>query len=291
MVNQANTNPSNQKSGPNKIVLILCLIAALLIVFYVMRGDKTAPSTTRTNEVASATSSNEKNFVKPEAAETNAAPETPEEPAENAQRSYLVHDFRNQKEFPAGWHTTNLVLTENGFTLAPGATNGTLETATLPLNLPSNMVAPLVKKEGPECSGFKLEMAITSDNQTWSPWYPCEPTGDDINPIYPDGTPNPNYGHEGYTYVSTGLDLSAFTKYRIVLEKGANCPQAPTVQGMRLYHLDSTLGDGKMATSYPPGPMSPEEFKKWAEEEEKKNKQQALNNGAAPQDTQPQPPN
>jgi hypothetical protein len=250
----------NSKSSPNKLVIVVCLIAFLLVLVYAFRDNK-GTSGAQPNAGAGAKSehADARTLTKPQPSTVTATNETPEEPESNAQRDYLIEDFRDGKRDWSAYKLSNLQMSEQGIGLVGGATNGVLESPSLALKLPSNMVAPLWKKQGPECAGLKVEMAISSDNQVWSPWYPLEDTGDDINPLYPDGSPNPNYGYVPGTSVSLGLSLSSFTKYRFTFSKSEGCAQGPTLQAVRLYHLDSTLGEGTIATSFPPGPPTPEE--------------------------------
>lgn len=187
------------------------------------------------------------------------------EPEKNAESTWMIEDFTDPKKSWANYKLKNVQVTPNGIELVPGAKEGSFESPVMTMPLPANMVAPLWKQEVPKGAAVRVEMAISGDNQSWSPWYPLGDTGDDISPLYPDGTPNPNYGHVPGAYISTGLDLAAFTRYRFTLatEGGEEDYRMPDgsfantlrVPVLRIYVSDSTLGDGTMITkdTLPPG--------------------------------------
>ena len=188
------------------------------------------------------------------------------EPDKNAETTWMIEDFTDTNRNWDGYIMRNVQVTPNGLELVPGAKKGYFESPVLTTPIPANMVAPLWKQEVPQGACVNVEMAISGDGQNWSTWFPLPDTGDDISPLYPDGTPNPNYGHVPGAYISTGLDLAAFTRYRFTLAtEGCDGQEyrlpdgtfANTlrVTGLRVYIADSTLGQGTMLTgdSMPPG--------------------------------------
>ncbi len=264
--------PSKQNEpGSNKFILgVAAFLALLLIVWLAQR--RTAPKALETaqNSAAQVDSTSAKTFNRPTPSnqETNAEPE---EPKENGPRAYLVVDFTDPNKSYENYKLSNVVVTAQGLTLAPGAESGSFESPSLALKMPSSMSAVLWKQEVPKGASVKVESCISGDNQNWSSWYPVEDTGDDINPIYPDGSPNPNYGFIPGGYVSTGLDLIPFVRYRFTLsnsggDKEFRLPdgtfaQKLLIQKARIYHGDFAGTEGKLATPdrYPPGLPTPEE--------------------------------
>jgi hypothetical protein len=258
--------PSKNQNSSQKVFVIVMAIIALLVLIWVFQ-KKPAQVVAEDKPVETAdTVKNDAEVVEAPEVTPDAQPteEQAPEPAKNAETAYLIEDFTDPNKKWDNYKMSNVVMTAEGITLAPGATEGVFESPPLPMAFPGNMVAPLWKQEVPQGAAVDVQMAISPDNQMWSDWYPLPDTGDDISPIYPDGTPNPNYGHVPGSYISTGLDLSAFTRYRFTLRTTGGETEYRKPDGtfadrlllsrLRVYYLDSTLGEGKPATEYFAGP-------------------------------------
>lgn len=253
----ATVAPENQKKSPAKLILILGLIA-LVIIGVLMTQNKNKPAETivKTEPVAATETPVPDVPNRPVPQEAPPAEETAQEPESNAERAYLVEDFRDTEKNWSQYKMKGTAITPEGIKLQDGQTEGDFESPCTALKLPSNMVAFLWKETLPDGTVVKPEIRLSHDCQSWSPWYPIESTGNDINPLYPDGSPNPNYGYVPGSYVSLGLDLVPFIQYRLKLMRTDLSKGSPVVPGARFYHLDSTLGDGKTITDvskYPPG--------------------------------------
>lgn len=258
-------NP-NQKSSSKLVIVIIALVAVVGIAWMLMKkSSPPVPVVEETSDTQIQAAAPTQSQPKRPTADEAPATEEPKEPEKNAESTWMIEDFTDPKKSWANYKMKNTRITEKGIELVPGAKEGTFESPVMTMPLPANMVAPLWKQEVPKGAAVRVEMAISGDNQSWSPWYPLADTGDDISPLYPDGTPNPNYGHVPGAYISTGLDLAAFTRYRFTLSteggeqdyRMADGSFADTlrVPGLRVYVSDSTLGDGKMITkdTLPPG--------------------------------------
>lgn len=253
---------SPEKSSNKLIYAVVALLALLLIVWLAQKNTapKVAEAAPKTSPAPDATAA--RNLARP--APSPETGEQGEEPKDNGPRAYLVEDFTDANKSYDKYKLENVQVTPNGLTLAPGAEKGTIESPTMVLQMPSSTTAFLWKQDVPKGSGVKVEMAVSADNQSWSPWYPVDDMGDDINPLYPDGSPNPNYGYVPGTYVSLGLDLVPFIRYRMtLLQNCSDCKeyrrpdgtfaQQLLIPGARIWHYNGTGQDGTLAKTYPPG--------------------------------------
>jgi hypothetical protein len=259
------SNDPKTKKGPSgKLLLVLALIAVVIGLILTMQNREKAPEpVAQKNEAPKPqAAAPETQGNRPGPTMTPPPEESAPEPAENAQRAYLIEDFRDTKRDWSKFKMNHVKLSSEGISLEDGQTEGSFESPCTALKLPSNMVALLWKQTLPDGTVVKPEMSLSSDCQTWSAWYPIESTGDDINPLYPDGSPNPNYGYVPGSYVSLGLSMVPFVRYRFNLVRADLSKPSPIVPIARFYHLDSTLGQGAMAkdSDFPPGPPSPEEI-------------------------------
>ncbi len=255
------------KNGSNKGILAVVAIIAVIGAFFLFKSKGPKPiATPDDTNAATARVASSKVPTRPVSAEEPATNAEPKEPDKNAETTWMIEDFTDPKRNWDKYKMKNVQVTARGIELAPGAKEGSFESPVITTTIAANMVAPLWKQEVPKGSCVKVEMAISGDNQHWSPWYPLDDTGDDISPLYPDGTPNPNYGHVPGAYISTGLDLAAFTRYRFTLaaegcdDKEYRLPDGSfasslVVSRLRMYLADSTLGDGKILgkDNIPPG--------------------------------------
>jgi hypothetical protein len=281
-------NDPKLKKGPSgKLLVILALIAVVIGLVLMMQNRAKTPGPVAQKPEPQ----------KPQAAVAPTRPTRPEptpappteesapEPASNAQTAYLVEDFRDTKRDWSKFKMKNVTVSAEGIKLADGQTEGSFESPCTALKLPSNMVALLWKQTLPDGTVVKPEMSLSIDCQSWSPWYPVENMGDDINPLYPNGDPNPNYGYVPGTYVSLGLSMVPFMRYRFTLVRADLSKPSPIVPIARFYHLDSTLGQGEMAKDYPPGPPTPEEIQANAAASQKLQENPTEPNLAAPKAT------
>ena len=242
------SKPKAQEGSSKGLIIAVCMAALLVIILLARRESKpeTASEGDKSANAAAAVAERDSRRPPAPATETEPTEEAPE-PEKNGESAWLVDDFRLPNRSWEGYKLTGLKVTDQGLTLADGADKGVLETPPTVLKLPSSTVAPLWKKEGPDGS-FNVEVRISSDGQSWSPWYPIADTGDDINPIYPDGTPNPNYGYVPGAPLNLGLVLVSFVQKRITLTKTGQTIEMPVLMGTRTYHGDFTLGEGVQAT-------------------------------------------
>ena len=266
-----NDKKTEQKSSSKLGVAVAAIVLLVAVIFFLNQKkpqDVVKQDPAPAAKPAETTQSPKTAVAKPE--RKIEIPESTEEPETNAVTAYLVEDFRDAKKDwkAAGYKLNNVKITDRGVTLEDGATNGVLESPPMVLKLPSSMVAPLYKQEVPKGASVKIEASISGDNQTWSAWYPIEDSGNDISPVYPNGTPNPNYGYVPASYINLGLSLAGFVKYRATLSTAGGVkeyrsadgtfPSELRLTGMRIYHLDTSQGAGKVDGRFPPGPGEPQ---------------------------------
>lgn len=182
---------------------------------------------------------------------------------ENQPRAWLVADFRGLKEVPPGFQLDGVVLTPEGFQLAPpepGKENeprtGFVEAPAQMLNFHSNAVALLWKEQVPDtkCDVFG-EVAVSPDGKQWGPWQLVEiddGSYGNISEFFPDGTPNPSYGYTPGTVLVWGLNQYSHMRYRFRLYSEG--PNSPTLSAVRVFYQDSTLGQGRLADLNAPTP-------------------------------------
>ena len=182
---------------------------------------------------------------------------------ENQPRAWLVADFRGLKELPPGFQLDGVVLTPEGFQLAPPEPGkeyeprtGFVEAPAQMLNFHSNAVALLWTEQVPDekCDVFG-EVAVSPDGKHWGPWQLVEiddGSYGNISEFFPDGTPNPSYGYTPGTVLVWGLNQYSHMRYRFRLYSEG--PNSPTVSRVRVYYQDSTLGQGRLADPNAPTP-------------------------------------
>lgn len=274
---------------PTKTVLFIAILAAVLLgIFWLTlpesSRDKSTSSTSSTPEIEerrrsvaaldNTFGSQQNRTVEGTGIETSPTLEgdsntsaplqpDPNEREFNAKIGYVIDDFRGFHKSLDGYTLEGLKRTEEGLTLdddsetsitAAGAILGVLQSPTLPLSFPSNAVQPIWRAKSPEDGSIHVELSLSPDQENWSHWYPSEPTGDDISPTYPDGRPNPNYGAISGGAIANGLKLLPYVRYRVTLT--AHGDKRPVLQEFKITHLDTTEGQGQLATE-PPGVSAP----------------------------------
>lgn len=171
-------------------------------------------------------------------------------------RSFLRLDFRNGQTPLDGFKLKNLEVTSAGITLPPAPPGsdepriGVLESPPTPFKHPSNVIVPIWRGENPAGTTLQVEVTFSPNNDEWTQWFPIEKSNDPIEPFYPDGSPNPNYGAFVGTPVGFGLELYPFVRYRVTLVSD-NASASPNLSAMEFYHSDSTMGQGFLADDPP----------------------------------------
>lgn len=191
----------------------------------------------------------------------------PSEPEENAKISYHIDKFRAYSTPLDGYKLDNVQLVNDGIILGGAKSEettatettfrrGVLESPVITLAHASNAFQPIWRAALPTSdAGIQLELAMSPDGENWSKWFSIQPSGDDISPTYPDGTPNPNYGAVSGTVVCDGVRLYPFMRYRVTLSSTGE-EISPVLEELKVTYLDSTAGEGYLAG---PGPQpSPE---------------------------------
>jgi hypothetical protein len=174
---------------------------------------------------------------------------------EDQPRSFMIRDFRGLTRVPVGYEVENLVLTPEGFQLppaAPGEENqqrqGTIASPIETLDFPSNAITPYWLEDIPEGTDIRLGLQVSPDGVHWGTWQFVlvdEDSRGQILPIYPDGSPNPNYGYTpGPTFV-WGLMQFPFMRWKGTL--WSETSESPTLSAIRFFQQDSTLGEGHLA--------------------------------------------
>lgn len=170
-------------------------------------------------------------------------------------RTFYVADFVENPSVLEGGEFHNAQLTERGIELASdgldesGIREGWVISPPVEADFAYNAMVPLWKVEQPEGTGIMVEMSVSPDGETWSDWEIAQMDQEfsEINPTYPDGSPNPNYG-----YFSGGLmfgRLLLFDQFRFRLTLISENDNTPIIPGMRVYYTDSTLGEGDYASA------------------------------------------
>lgn len=182
-----------------------------------------------------------------DAAPTFPAPSPTMDP-EDQPRNFHVADFT--KGMPEGFTLEGVQWTEKGFQLAPGKAGeprtGVVTSAVVTMESPRNSIGPLWKEDLPEGTSVLFEIAISPDGKTWGEWLPLigdeELTGD-IHEFYPDGRPNPHYGYTSPGPMNWAADTWQAFRYRATLSSATE--QTPTLEAVRVFYQDSTMGEGR----------------------------------------------
>ena len=116
------------------------------------------------------------------------------------------------------------------------------------MDFASNMLSPLWKAELPDGTELSFELAVSQDGESWGPWNQMDADVDAmgaINPSFPDGRPNPNYGFTPGGILGFGLEKWQWFRYRITLSSDGGA--SPFVSAVRVFYQDTTLGKGRLA--------------------------------------------
>jgi hypothetical protein len=171
---------------------------------------------------------------------------------EDQPRQFFVQHFR-PGELPPGYTLHNVRLTERGFELEGGGRAGEprigmIESPPLPLDFPSNAVAPSWIDDLPEGTSVLIEISVSPDGENWGMWHAADVDHDSfgqVSPTYPDGSPNPNYG-----YTPGGLFIWGnllWTHWRYTIALYSDSQESPSVSSLRMFYQDSTMGEGRPA--------------------------------------------
>jgi hypothetical protein len=165
-------------------------------------------------------------------------------------RTTFVQSFKEMKSLPAGYTAENLVLGAEGIQLAPPSDpdnprrEGTLTSANQATDFPSNSFAPLWLDKLPDGTEVNLEIAFSPNGTDWGPWSPVIRSDEsEIEPVMPDGSPNPFFGYSMGPLFSWGSDQWDHFRFRVTLS--SETAESPTVEAIRIYYQDSTMGDGQ----------------------------------------------
>lgn len=171
---------------------------------------------------------------------------------EDQPRTTFVLDFAEAAaagRLPDGYTAEGVVLTERGIALPPATDpdnprrEGVLTSPNLPAEFPGNSFAPLWRQEVPEGTAVEVELALSPDGREWGPWTPVIASGEnEIEPVMPDGSPNPFFGYTAGPLYSWGSDQWNHFRFRVRLSSGTVA--SPAVAGMRIFYQDSTMGTG-----------------------------------------------
>jgi hypothetical protein len=185
---------------------------------------------------------------------------------ESQPRSFMTESFEGLASVPPGFELTNVVLTPEGFALDPkapatdGVREGVFVSPAKPTDFPSNAFVPMWKETVPGGTGLAVEFQLSADGAAWTEWTAVEvdqEAMDHRSATMPDGSPNVNA-----EYVLGGLhawpvDQWTQVRYRVTMQSQTEA--SPVVGGFRIYHMDSTMGEGRLAEISTAGPASPEE--------------------------------
>lgn len=166
--------------------------------------------------------------------------------------SYHVDDFRQFQTLLDEYTVEGLQQTAEGLTLLPAEDPtttepriGTLVSPVLPLTMPTNAISPMWRIKTAPDSGVNIEVAISSDGDNFTEFIPVGVSDGEIEQFYPDGSPNPNYGVVAGGLIAQGNKLYTHAIYRLTMTAGA--PESPVLEEVRLFHTDSTMGNGVLA--------------------------------------------
>lgn len=175
---------------------------------------------------------------------------------EDQPRAFFDMSFQGLDAFPPGFEITgnDIRLSDAGFTLAPPAPgeedlprSGMVESPPYSLDFLSNAMNPMWKESSPDGTEVLVEISLSPDGEYWTDWFPTTGahTAGDIEPYFPDGRPNPNYGYERGSMVFYGLEQFEFFRFAVTMysESGAS----PVVSDFRMFYQDSTMGEGALA--------------------------------------------
>ncbi len=170
---------------------------------------------------------------------------------ERAPRAFLVVDFQTRSGPIEAERIEGLVLSSRGLELAPAPASasrsrriGRFVSAPIPLDFAANAISPLYRAEIPEGADLSLEISLSQDGIDFSRWFDAAIDADSvgqIQPFYPDGRPNPNYGYMPCGILSADLERWKFVRYRISLSSTSTSAESPALSVLRFFYQDTTL--------------------------------------------------
>jgi hypothetical protein len=167
-------------------------------------------------------------------------------------RAFYVRNFLGSWKLPEGFLAEGIIATPEGLQLAPGEDGlrqGTILSPAEPFDFPSNALAPLWKENVPEGTDVMVEMQVSPNGEDWGAWQYIGIDNDShgqIAQFYPDGTPNPNYGHTPGGLLVWGNLQFTHMRYRITMV--SENVDTPTIEAFRGFYQDSTMGEGTIAS-------------------------------------------
>ncbi|MDX1972423.1 MAG: hypothetical protein SFY68_07825 [Candidatus Sumerlaeia bacterium] len=168
-------------------------------------------------------------------------------------RAFYVRNFLGSWKLPEGFLAEGIIATPEGLQLAPGEGDGlrqgTILSPAEPFDFPSNALAPLWKENVPEGTDVMVEMQVSPNGEDWGAWQYIGIDNDShgqIAQFYPDGTPNPNYGHTPGGLLVWGNLQFTHMRYRITMV--SENENTPTIEAFRGFYQDSTMGEGTIAS-------------------------------------------
>ena len=176
--------------------------------------------------------------------------EAPMDP-EDQPRQFYGDAFEEYNSLPEGFKTEDVQLTENGIELEPLAPGedprpryGTIESPPQQTDFPSNALSPMWKQDVSEGTSLFVEVTVSPNGEDWGIWHPAYQDDDASMPaeFYPDGRPNPNYGHVPGGVFFWGNRQYNYFRYRVTLY--SEVEDSPVLEGLRIFYQDSTLGEG-----------------------------------------------
>lgn len=159
------------------------------------------------------------------------------------------HDFRGGVDRQFFAVMDKVEPGDDGFRLAKKPdgryeTVGVLQSAPIPAEKPFQSVGAHWLEQMPEGTGITVDVSTSSDGQHWTEWQHShtEPGEDHVEPFFPDGRPNPNYGETIGDLDSRTDNYGRYIRYRITMttEKGE---ATPLMQRIALTYMDTTAAD------------------------------------------------
>ncbi|MBI1290905.1 hypothetical protein GC173_06625 [bacterium] len=234
------------------------------------KNISTAPVSPAVDEVPAKTMTpeeSEKRMIEIGAEQVYPTP-TPDIPGdidpESQPRKFMTESFQGLASTPEGFELTGVVLTPDGFTIDPdvkavdGIREGVLVSPSKPTDFPSNAFAPMWKEVLPGGTNMAVEFQLSPDGENWSEWTAAGVDTEsmrDRSDTMPDGSRNPNAD-----YVLGGLhawpdEQWTHVRYRVTMQSQSE--ESPVLEGFRIYIMDSTLGEGRLADISTAGPAAP----------------------------------
>jgi len=139
---------------------------------------------------------------------------------------------------------TGLAATDDGLVipeLLAGESEGAYLSEAIEAPISFTAVGPHWIADTPEGTSFTLELATSPDGVEWGPFHVVQVDSHLVpTEFFPDGTPNPNFGHTmgGLRFRSQGD--GAWVRYRAVLRSDAGVTATPVLRHLTLTFIDSS---------------------------------------------------